>query len=191
MRLKAKSFSVSLPWGLGGINLDVSEAAEKAAWALYLELNTRVATKPLEKGEGSVREAMTSLYNLFEITREILKAGGVEVAKARGGRQSLGTIAMSFLNEVVRPSLVTWHTSFSSHEADTWKNMIEQGKAVPNNPGVASALVDESAWSGYDTFYPELEQVQAKLRKYVAILGAIAGVTDSPDVTLTENEETQ
>jgi hypothetical protein len=183
MRLVPKSFSVNLPWGIGGVSMDVSEEAERAAWMLYVELNTRIATKPLERGEGSVREALTSLYNLFGITRMVLKEAGVDVAKARKGKQSLGTIAMSFLNDVVRPSLVAWHTSLSAHEAATWKRMIESGKPLPNNMALATALVDETSWEGYDTFHAELQELQDQLRKYVAILGSLAGAAESHDVT--------
>ncbi len=188
MRLVPKSFAVNLPW-LGSVSVDLSEEAERAAWALYVELNTRIATKPLEKGQGSVREALTSLYNLFGITRDVLKDAGVDVAKARGGKKSLGSIAMDMLNQGIRTDLLKWHTSLSAHEADTWKKMIDGGKSVPNNPGVAAALVDEADWGDYDAFYEELKKLQERLRRYVVILGALAGVTESPDVKPTEEED--
>ncbi|MCP3918797.1 MAG: hypothetical protein GY711_24890 [bacterium] len=47
---------------------------------------------------------------------------------------------------------------------------------------MAAVLVDEVAWDGYDTFYDELRELQVKLRRYVTILGAIAGAVESPDV---------
>jgi hypothetical protein len=113
----------------------------------------------------------------------VICEAGVDVAKARQGKQSLGTIAMSFLNDVVRPSLVAWHTSLSAHEAATWKRMIESGKPLPNNMELARALVDETSWEGYDTFHAELQELQEKLCKYVAIVGLLAGAAESPDVT--------
>lgn len=188
LRLIPKNFSINLPWGLGGVSVDLSEAAEHAAWSLYVELNTRVATKPLEKGEGSVREALTSLYNLFGITRQIIKDAGVDVARARKGKQSLGSIAMSVLNDALRSKLVAWHTSLSAHEAETWKQLIERGKSVPNNAELATALVDEVKWSEYDAFYKELKELQTELRRYTLIMGALAGVTQSDDVKLSTDD---
>lgn len=189
MRLVPKNFSVNLPWGLGGVSLDLSEEAEKAAWALYVELNTRITTKLLAKGQGSVREALTSLHTMFDITRATLKDGGVDVARSRRKNESLGSIAMSFLNDVVRPELVKWHSGLSAHESATWQQMIGAGKSIPNHPALAGALVDESAWDGYARFYDELNELQVKLRRYVDILGALAGVSTSGDVQPTEQDD--
>ena len=183
MRFATKSFFINLPWGLGGVQIDVTEDIEKVAWALYVELNTRIATRPLERGEGSVREALTSLYRLFEITRSVLKQAGVGVAKFPEGKQSLASIAMEFLNQVVRPDLVRWHTSLSAHEATTWRRLVADGKSLPNHPDLARALVDETQWAGYTSFHDELAVLQEKLGRYVVILGALAGATESPDVT--------
>ena len=189
MRLIPKNFSVNLPWGMGGVSIDISEEAELAAWALYVELNTRIATEPLKKGDGSVREALTSLYKLFGIVREELKKAGIDVARVRKGKESLGSISMSFLNNVIRPDLVKWHTSLSTHETATWSKMIADGKMVPNHPALAGALVDESKWVGYDSFYSELEILQDKLHKYVEILGALAGVKMTDDVKFNPEED--
>jgi hypothetical protein len=183
VRFTTKSFFINLPWGLGGVQVDVTEDIEKVAWALYVELNTRIATRPLERGEGSVREALTSLYRLFEITRSVLKEAGVGVAKFPEGQQSLASIAMEFLNTVVRPDLVRWHTSLAAHEAATWRRLVDGGKPLPNHPDLARALVDETAWEGYTSFHDELAVLQEKLGRYVVILGALAGATESRDVT--------
>jgi hypothetical protein len=182
MRLVPTNFSVSVPW-LGSVSVDLSEEAERAAWALYVELCTRIATKPLEQGEGSIREALGSLHNLFGITRDVLKSGGLDVARARHGKQSLASIATGFLNDVLRPRLVKWHTGLSAYEADVWKGLLEQGGNLPNNPSLALALVDERGWEGYETFYAELAELQDQLNDYVEILGAMCGATASELVT--------
>ncbi len=44
-----------------------------AAWDLYVELLTRIATQPLDPSHGDEMTALDSIYSLFPITREILK----------------------------------------------------------------------------------------------------------------------
>ena len=78
----------------------------RAAWKLYVELNTRITTQALKADEGFLREALSSLHAIFEITREILKDAGPGVAQ---GHDSLGFYAMEVLNQVLRPVLATWH----------------------------------------------------------------------------------
>lgn len=49
-----------------------NEARRWAAWALYIELKTRITTQALNDDQGLLREALNSLYSLFGSTREIL-----------------------------------------------------------------------------------------------------------------------
>ena len=73
-----------------------------AAWELYIELLTRITTQPLPEEDGDEQTALTSVYNLFPITREILKRQGkycTEFAK----------VAIPVLNQVVRPFTAKWH----------------------------------------------------------------------------------
>ena len=62
--LDLKLFSIKGTW-------EPNEDERKAAWELYVELITRVATVPLE--HGLLREALTSLYTVFASSREILR----------------------------------------------------------------------------------------------------------------------
>jgi hypothetical protein len=48
----------------------------RVAWKLFVETLTRVATQPLGLEDGSLREALTSLYGLF---------GAAQCISARGG----------------------------------------------------------------------------------------------------------
>jgi hypothetical protein len=50
------------------------EVERRAAWELYVELVTRVAVVQLGPAEGLLREALSSLREVFGITREILRA---------------------------------------------------------------------------------------------------------------------
>ncbi len=73
-----------------------------AAWELYVELLTRVATQKLDNKHGDEKTALDSVYSLFQITRQVLKNNGrhcTEFAK----------IAIVILNQVVRPFTAKWH----------------------------------------------------------------------------------
>ncbi len=79
-----------------------SEPDKDAAWALYIELLTRITTQPLSDTDGDEKVALDSVYSLFPTTREIIKEYGrgcIEFTK----------LAVVVLNQVVRPFTAKWH----------------------------------------------------------------------------------
>jgi hypothetical protein len=152
MGLKLRTVSINLPFGLGGVEVGVSEAEARAAWSLYVELATRVAVRPLG-GQGFAREALTSMYTLFGMTREVLRQAGPEIAE---GPDALGPLAIRILNEGLRPFVTRWHTELRGFEE--------------SNGG-------ETAWPLRAEFDRDLERVQAELGKYVDVLAQLAGVS--------------
>lgn len=74
----------------------------EAAWEMYVELLTRIATQPLPDDSGLESSALTSVYSLFGITRNILR---------EYGKDSIGfaKIAIIILNQVIRPFTARWH----------------------------------------------------------------------------------
>lgn len=73
-----------------------------AAWELYIELLTRVTTQCLHIEHGNEKAALTSIYSIFGITRDVMKNNGrhcIEFTK----------IAVVVLNQVVRPFTAKWH----------------------------------------------------------------------------------
>ena len=82
-----------------------TETADKdAAWALYIELLTRITTQPLPTEQGWVDEktALDSVYSLFAITREVIKEQGPDCI-------NFTKIAIVVLNQVIRPFTAKWH----------------------------------------------------------------------------------
>ena len=75
-----------------------------AAWALYVELLTRITTQTLKDEEGNEESALESVYSIFPITRNILKEYGRECVQ-------FTKIAIVVLNQVVRPFTAKWHKS--------------------------------------------------------------------------------
>lgn len=134
-----------------------------AAWELYVELNTRIATQELGSEEGLLREALSSLHALFGVTRKILREAGPGVAF---GDESLGKYAMAILNLVLRPYLSRWHPLLSD-----WESARSEG---------VSAADHETAWDRTDEARTELARVQEMLRGYSDALALLAGLTE-PD----------
>ena len=73
-----------------------------AAWDLYVEMLTRITTQPLPDEHGDEMTALQSVYQLFGLTREIIK---------RRGRacQKFTMLAVVVLNQIVRPFTAKWH----------------------------------------------------------------------------------
>ena len=119
MKLSSVTVKLQLPY-IGGIegNWQPDGRERDAAWEMYVELITRVAVVELRPDEGLIREALTSLYSLFDTTRGILRKYGPSIAKSkRGSDLSFGYIAVSVLNGLLRPLLAKWHPLLADHEA--------------------------------------------------------------------------
>ncbi len=78
------------------------EEDRDAAWELYIELLTRIATQPLAQDEGNERAALDSVHSLFPTTRAI-------IGKHGRGCFEFTKIAVVVLNQVVRPFTARWH----------------------------------------------------------------------------------
>jgi hypothetical protein len=154
---KLSKVSVSLPFGIGALEWQPDEVEARAAWMLYIELVTRIAIQPIDPQRSSAREALNSLYKLFDLTRETLKEAGPNVGISPN---SVGGIAIAVLNDGLRPFLSNWHINYSA-----W--------AARANPGGATAP-NEADWPDRDDFYRGLDSLQAALRKYNDALLQIA-----------------
>lgn len=80
---------------------------KSAAWELYVEMLTRVSTQRLAPDAGHEAAALSSIYQLFPLTREIIK---------RHGRYCINfsKIAVVVLNQKVRPFTTKWHSRIES-----------------------------------------------------------------------------
>jgi len=98
-------------WNLTGLRIKASflemdwkpnTADQDAAWELYVELLTRVTTQALQKNEGTEEAALSSIYSLIKITRDVLKYHGRECV-------AFSKVAVVILNQVIRPFTAKWH----------------------------------------------------------------------------------
>ena len=152
---------------LGFFNLKgrwaVSEVEAQAAWSLYVELATRISTVPLDRDHGLLREALSSLYSIFETIRTLLKAGGPALARSKKGSLSFAILAVVVMNQGLRPFMSRWHPLLEDHEAQ-------------RDPKV-SRLAHERAWEHEASMRAELEALRQKLTIYAELLELAAGLT--------------
>ncbi|MEM8504865.1 MAG: hypothetical protein AAF716_17125 [Cyanobacteria bacterium P01_D01_bin.1] len=156
-----KKVTFSLPFGIGGVEMEPDPTERNAAWELYIELVTRVAVQSLHPQEGLVREAMNSLYSLFGSTRQILRKAGPKVGASH---DSVGGIAIAVLNNGLRPFLSKWHPLLQEWEE--------------KKPDGVSPQAHEKSWDSEMVARGELDVLRADLEKYAEALGAIAGVEE-------------
>ena len=100
-----------LKWGMTSLKIktpfleadwDPKDEDKDAAWELYIELLTRIATQPLPTEHGDEAIALESIHKLFGLTREIIKKHGrkcIEFTK----------IAIVVLNQKIRPFTAKWY----------------------------------------------------------------------------------
>jgi hypothetical protein len=158
-KFKVKRICTSLPFGLGQVELESDEAMRRAAWALYVELRTRITTQTLETDQGLLREALNSLYSLFASTREILREAGPDVGTSL---ESVGGIAIAVLNVGLRPFLSKWHPALLAWEAQR-----------PTDVGQKD---HEKKWPEEPQLRNELKLLRENLEEYVHALAEVIEV---------------
>ena len=170
------SYAFGVPWGADSIEVSLNlhvlsvrgtwkpnDDERRAAWELYVELATRIAVVPLRPDEGLMREALSSLYALFGLTRDILRAHGPALARPRpDGEYNFGQLAVLVLNYELRPLLARWHPALETWEA---QRPTEQSRAE-----------HERAWPPAAQLRADLEQTRQRLVSYADLLAAAAGV---------------
>jgi hypothetical protein len=157
-RRKQFTVSLNLPFGLGGLEQtwEPDDDERRAAWELYVELATRIATVPLDRDKGLAREALTSLYTLFDSTRAILRRYGPGIAQPKiDGGASFGTLAVTVL-------LSTWHPMLQDWE--------EQ------RPADVTRVAWEQQWERISELRTAVDDVRATVEQYAALLAEVAEV---------------
>lgn len=94
--LKIKTPFLEMDW-------NPQDEDKAAAWELYIELLTRITTQYLDDAHGDEKTALTSIFSIFAITRDVMKNNGrhcIEFTK----------IAVVVLNQIIRPFTAKWHS---------------------------------------------------------------------------------
>ncbi len=164
-RRKQFTVSLNLPFGLGGVEQtwEPDDDERRAAWELYVEVATRVATVPLDRDTGLAREALSSLYTLFDTTRVILRRYGPGIAQPKtDGGASFGTLAVTVLNGAIRPLLSTWHPLLQD-----WEDQ---------RPADVTRVAWEQRWERIGELRTAIDDVRATVDQYAELLAEVAEV---------------
>ena len=98
-------------------------ADQDAAWELYIELLTRVTTQELEFESGDEMQALTSIYTIVDLTREIIK-------KYKRDCMEFTKISVIILNQILRPFTSKWHKisiqGFTQLERDKFRLELKE-----------------------------------------------------------------
>ena len=98
-------------WGLSSLKIKIpflegefrpQDPDRAAAWDLYVELLTRIATQYLPPEDGDEEAALQSVFIIFPLTREILRKHG-------SGAGEFAKLAIPVLNQIIRPFTAKWH----------------------------------------------------------------------------------
>jgi hypothetical protein len=163
-KLTSVKVSIKLPY-IGGIEgmWEPDKSEREAAWEMYVELITRISVAELQPDEGLLREALSSLYSLFESTRKILREHGPSVAQPKSDDGiSFGYLAVAILNTILRPLLSKWHPLLKDYE--------------DKRPADISSVGYERKWEHYNELRAELKKVRGTLKEYANLLAQVAGV---------------
>ena len=136
-----KKVSINLPFGIGGTEWETDPTERRAAWFLYVELVTRISVEPLKSNKGLLREALNSLYSLFDTTRDILKEAGPDVGASL---KSVGGIAIADYNQAlsIKPDFATAYNNrgnAKSNLGDKQGAIADYNQAISLQPDYANA----------------------------------------------------
>lgn len=143
---------------------EVDDVQARAAWELHVEMVTRISVIELRPHEGLLREALSSLYSIFDSTRAILRKYGPEVARSgTENNLSFGYLAVTMLNSLVRPVLAEWHPLLLDHES------LRDDDESP--------LQHERAWGKSQELRDVLRELRHELAQYAELLGQASGAS--------------
>ena len=152
--VRLTELTVSIP-NLTNLTFAITPSNEGIAWRLFVESVTRISTQPLDQGSGVIREALDSLYALFQSVRGILLEA--RPTAGVGSTPTVEYLAISMLNVQMRPFMAKWHARLSEWEQQ--------------NPDAR-----ESEWPENAQCRAEMETMRQGLLDYVRGLGQLAGV---------------
>lgn len=149
----ASKVSVGFP-GIATVEWSPDEGERRAAWELYVELSTRAGVwQGVPPGDGSVRELLASLHNLFREVRSILRAHATALCKPN---VLLGQMGISLLGGRLREFLTKWHPLLNDHEF--------------GRPEAKSPMEWERVWASRDDLLQEFDDLRGELQIYADAL---------------------
>ncbi|MFE6686048.1 TIR domain-containing protein [Streptomyces sp. NPDC057743] len=133
-----------------------NDVERAVAFDLQVELSLRVGVQPLADGQGSLREALTSLHSLFTTARDGLHRLGPNASASQ-----LPQLVAALVNNHLRPFLSTWHPALEVHEAA--------------RPATTSTIEHERRWEHAANMRNALSALREPLTELTSALGELSG----------------
>jgi hypothetical protein len=153
-RFYVSSVTLALPFGLGNISYQASDENRILAWRLYVHLKTRKAALPLDNDNDVIVEVYDSLYELFQITRDLLCSVPIRNLQ---GEQTLADLILRVQNDGLRPHLTKWQAPFRRW----WTNAIE----LPENHARSPQEIQRQ-FPAYDELVNDLQRMNTEVAKF-------------------------
>lgn len=169
-RYRAKSMTVSLPFGLGSVTYETSSDDRVIAWRMYVQLTTRKAALPFDEEHDVIADIYTSLYELFPVTRELLSSMKLDdIARSNG----VADVILRTLNDGLRPHLTRWNASFRRW----WEIQVTDEAKKDHTPQQLQQL-----YPYYKELVEDLKRTNTELSRFADELRAISRA-DRPKLT--------
>lgn len=134
-----------------------TEDERKAAWEMYVEIATRIPVAYMKQEIGLLRLGLSSLYELFGVTRAILRKYGPSLAIPRDkGQLSFGYLSIKVLDLVLRPFMMKWHPLLAEYE---------RTKDRADSP-----QEHEKKWARYKEINKAMNEVRETMLQYARLL---------------------
>lgn len=130
----------------------LADRNKDAAWAMYVQMLTRITTQPLSSEHGDEQTALDSVYSLFATTRDILTECGREAPE-------FSKLAVLILNQKVRPFTEKWHV-----------------------PSLEGAFKDAEKCKEFRRDHEELRVILCGYMQTLAALAGVEDITDISEV---------
>jgi hypothetical protein len=130
----------------------LTDRNKDAAWAMYVQMLTRITTQPLPNKHGDEQTALTSVYSLFETTRNILEKYGRESPE-------FSKLAVIILNQKVRPVTAKWHV-----------------------PSIEGAFEDAEKCAEFRKDLADLQKILCGYMEALAALAGVEDITDISEI---------
>lgn len=133
---------------------EMSEELKAFAKRIYIELKTRKAGIPVDENNDVIEEIYDSWYKLFNVIRDEIKALPAECLNDIDNPDSPVGIAMSILNDVLRPHLTEYQAKF--------RDWLKKAKANPKNKNT-SPLELQRRYPKYGSLNESLKETNISL----------------------------
>jgi len=146
--------TLSLPFQLGNITYQATEQDRVFAWKLYVHLKTRKAALPFDDENDVIVEVYDSLYELFQITRDLLCSIPIKNVQ---GKRNIADLILRVQNDGLRPHLTKWQAPFRRW----WTEAIE----LPDNRDKSPQEIQRQ-FRDYEALLNDLRQMNTEMSKF-------------------------